>query len=128
MTALLSLGLAATEIAVTFASTVAVYSCVPDENAGLILPGEIPKCARLLSEDLVLVVAVLEDELPDPELPVPELLPEELLPEEVLPEELPLFVPVLVPVSAPASGPATVSCSPSSNSSSTTPVSPVCVA
>ena len=114
ITALLSFGLAATEMAVTSASTVAVYACVPAENAGLIVPGEMPRCARLLSEDLavpvpeVLLVVVLPAELEEL-LPEPVLFPEleELLllpPEELL---LPLLCPLSV--SVPAPGPATVS-------------------
>ena len=58
ITALLLFGLAATDIAVTPASTVAVYSYVPAENAGLRLPGEIPRCDRLLSEDFALPAEV----------------------------------------------------------------------
>jgi hypothetical protein len=52
ITALLLLGVAATEMRVVPASTVAVYSWVPAENEGLRLPGEILSRARELSEDL----------------------------------------------------------------------------
>lgn len=97
MTALESLGLAATEIAVTSASTVAVYSCTLGEKEGLMDPGEMPRWERLLSDDFfVLVEELLVEELPEEELP------EELFPEELL-EELPELPEVFAPGAATVS-------------------------